>query len=329
MTFGPTESGPSAGGWDHQPVVEVFAVDETSQDAPVVVGVDGSTSAYAAVAWAAREAQLHRCALRIVSAVGALGPYDEISLPPDYFVKRDEVIRGHLDEASAIARTTYPDAAHAEITTAILEGGERQALIEASKSARMVVVGSRGLGQMTAVLAGSVATALGAHAHSPVVVIRGHAGQTSDTGSVVVGVDGTDNSRPALATAFEEAALRGVGVVAVHTWSQFSQSSVFVDQLGLSSDASGVAEQAVLAESLAGWSECYPQTRVDRVVAQGKPARELQERSADAELLVVGSRGRGGLAGMLLGSTSAELLHTATCPLMIVRSGPAGSPDGS
>lgn len=296
-------------------------MDIAKANAPVVVGVDGSTAGYGAVSWAAREAQLHHCELKIVSATGAVGPYGEVSLPPDYFVQRDRVIREHLEEAAAIARTTYSDATRATITTEILEGPERPALIEASETARMIVVGSRGLGQVTAVLAGSVAVGLGAHAHCPVVVIRPKTGQTSEAGSIVVGVDGTANSRPALAAAFDEATLRGVGIVAVHTWSQFSQSSVFVDQVGMSWDAVQDAEQSVLAESLAGYSDSHPQVPIERVVTKAKPARELQERSVNAELLVVGTRGRGGFAGMVLGSTSAELVHTATCPLMIVRSG--------
>lgn len=296
-------------------------MDAVELKAPVVVGIDGSARAYAAVSWAAREAQRHGCALHIVSALGDLNPHENgIRLPQSYFADRDRAVHAHLDEAVAIARTTRTATSSTEITSSVLDGPARPALLEASKSARMVVVGSRGLGQITAALAGSVAVALAAHAQSPVVVIRGHAGQTSGTGDVVVGVDGTENSLPALAAAFEEASLRATGLVAVHTWSPFTLPRAFDDQLDLPWDEVEAAEQAVLAESLAGWSERYPETSVTRTVVRGRSAAELRERAADAELLVVGSQGRGGFAGMLIGSTSTALLHTAECPLMIVRS---------
>jgi nucleotide-binding universal stress UspA family protein len=296
-------------------------VDAFELNAPVVVGIDGSTGAYAAVSWAAREAQLHGCALHIVSALGGSTPYgDGIRPPPSYFADRDRAVHAHLDEAAAIARTTHTATSTTEITTSVLDGSARPALLEASKSARMVVVGSRGLGQITAALAGSVAVALAAHAHSPVVIIRGHSGQTSGTGDIVVGVDGTENSLPALRVAFEEASLRATGLDAVHTWSPFTLSRAFDDQLDLPWDEVEAAEQAALAESLAGWSERYPETSVTRTVVRGRSAAELRDRAAGAELLVVGSHGRGGFAGMLIGSTSTVLLHTADCPLMIVRS---------
>jgi nucleotide-binding universal stress UspA family protein len=97
-------------------------------------------------------------------------------------------------------------------------------------------------------------------------------------------------------------------------------SRAFDDQLDLPWDEVEAAEQAALAESLAGWSERYPATSVTRTVVRGRSAAELRDRAAGAELLVVGSHGRGGFAGMLIGSTSTVLLHTADCPLMIVRS---------
>ncbi len=290
-------------------------------DAPVVVGIDGSVPSYAAVSWAAREAKLHHCPLRLVSALGAVSPHGDLRLPPRYFADRDRAVHDHLAVAAAIAHTTDTSTTVTEITTDVLEGAERPALIEESKSARMVVVGSRGLGHVSAVLAGSVAVALAAHAHSPVVVIHGQTGQTSGVGNVVVGVDGTENGVPALEAAFTEAALRGTRVVAVHTWSQFAVSSAYCDELDMEWDEVDVAERAVLAEALAGWSERYPEVPVTRAVVRGNAAGTLRDRAVGAELLVVGTRGRGGFEGMVLGSTSATLLHSAQCPIMIVRSG--------
>ncbi|WP_235871076.1 universal stress protein [Rhodococcus spongiicola] len=296
-------------------------MDIVETKAPVVVGIDGSATSFAAVSWAARESRLHGCSLRIVSALGAPTPYgDGIRLPHSYFADRDRAVHANLEEAAAIARTTDTASSITEITTDVLDGPARPALIEVSKSARMLVVGSRGLGQVTAVLAGSVATALASHANCPVVVIREQPGQSSGPSEVVVGVDGTEHSKPALDAAFAEASLRGARLVAVHTWSAFDLSTAFDDQLDLPWDEVEVAEQVVLAESLAGSAERYPDTEVARVVVRGSSADSLRTRAADADLLVVGTHGRGGFAGMLLGSTSAALLHTASCPLMIVRS---------
>ncbi|WP_137724190.1 universal stress protein [Prescottella subtropica] len=287
----------------------------TAPRAPIVVGVDGSDTARAAVAWAAHAAHLHERPLRIVSALGAPTPYgDGIRLPQSYFVDRDRAVHTYLDDAAHIARTEAPDI---DTTTDVLEGPARPALLDAASSAHLIVVGSRGLGRVTAALAGSVAVALTAHAHCPVVVVRNRA--VPVVGDVLVGVDGTDNSRPALAAAFDEATLRGRTLAAVHTWSPLSMSTAFDDQLDLPWDEVEVAEQAVLAESLAGWTDRYPDTPVTRAVVRGNTAAILSERSVDAELLVVGSHGRGGFAGMLLGSTSTTLLHTVSCPLMIVR----------
>ncbi|CAM3050445.1 universal stress protein [Prescottella defluvii] len=295
-------------------------MDTIGTKAPVVVGIDGSSTSFAAVSWAARTAGLHDCPLRIVTALGAPTPYgDGVRLPPSYFADRDRAAHTNLEEAAAIARTTDTPTNITDIATEVLDGPARPALIEASTSARMVVVGSRGLGRVTGVLAGSVAVALAAHAHSPVVVIRRPAHLVSGGRYVVVGVDGTENAGPALAAAFGEASLRGSGLLAIHTWSTFELSTAFDDQLDLQWDEVEVAERAVLAECLAGWRERRPEIEVTALVVRGNAAEELRIRAADAELLVVGSHGRGGFAGMLLGSTSSVLLHSADCPLMIVR----------
>ncbi|WP_305091454.1 universal stress protein [Prescottella sp. R16] len=287
----------------------------TAPRAPIVVGIDGSDTSRAAVTWAAHTAHLHERPLRIVSALGAPTPYgDGIRLPQSYFVDRDRATHTHLDDAARTAREEAPDI---DVTTDVLEGPARPALLDAATTAHAIVVGSRGLGRVTATLAGSVAVALSAHAHCPVVVVRNH--DVPAGGDIVVGVDGTDNSRPALAAAFDEATRRGRTLTAVHTWSPFSMSTAFDDQLDLPWDEVEVAEQAVLAESLAGWADRYPNTPVTRAVVRGNTADILAEHAAEAELLVVGSHGRGGFAGMLLGSTSATLLHSVSCPLMIVR----------
>ena len=138
---------------------------------------------------------------------------------------------------------------------------------------------------------------------------------------MVVGVDGSPTSEPALAMAFEEAAIRGAELVAVHAWVEFASDTVYASarQFFVDWDAIENREREMLAERLAGWREKYPDVTVRRVVMGGRPARCLVEQAADAQLLVVGSRGHGGFAGMLLGSTSHALIHHAPCPLLVVR----------
>jgi nucleotide-binding universal stress UspA family protein len=138
-------------------------------------------------------------------------------------------------------------------------------------------------------------------------------------GPVVVGVDGSATSDAAVATAFDEASWRGADLVAVHSWLENAADA----ELLRPGDAEWARieqnEAEVLAERMAGWQEKYPDVTVRRVLAQGKPVERLLEYAVGAQLIVVGSRGRGGLTGMLLGSTSGALIYHATCPLLVVR----------
>jgi len=157
---------------------------------------------------------------------------------------------------------------------------------------------------------------LAAHAQCPVVVVRGP--EPDDPMSpIVVGVDDTPVSEAAIAFAFQAAADRGVPLIAVHTW-----WDTFLDQSPavLFRDEEQVYAQEQLAERLAGWSEKYPQVEVSRVVTRDRPAHLLLEQSRDAQLVVVGSRGHGEFAGLVLGSVSNALVHKAGCPVAVVRS---------
>jgi nucleotide-binding universal stress UspA family protein len=186
----------------------------------------------------------------------------------------------------------------------------------------MVVLGSRGLGGFTGLLVGSTAVSLAAYGQCPVAVVRGRtlADPPPGSGPVVVGVDGSPTSEGAIEVAFDEASFRGVGLVAVHTWSDVTVGSAFdIAAVSLDWQAVETDEQRLLAERLAGWQEKYPDVRVHRVVTRDRPVRSLLAQAGNAQLLVVGSRGRGGFAGMVLGSTSQALLHHAPCPVLVVR----------
>jgi nucleotide-binding universal stress UspA family protein len=198
-------------------------------------------------------------------------------------------------------------------------------LIEQSRQASMLVLGGRGLGGFSDLLTGSVPMAVAGRAHSPVVVVRGAALPPAD-GPVVVGVDGTPTSEAAVAFAFAEASARGSELIAVHAWSDTLLDTVLATGSPVWDFAPVRLHAAeILAERLAGWPEQYPDVRVTREVVHVRPAEALVSRAESASLLVVGTRGRGGFVGLLLGSTSQQLLHHAPCPVAVVRGASAAS----
>ncbi|ANS32034.1 universal stress protein (plasmid) [Rhodococcus opacus] len=289
-------------------------------DAPIVVGVDGSAPALDAVRWAAREAALRTVPLLLASSViarpGTFG--DAINLSAGSFTDLEAMGKQRLDTAAEFASKVTSDIP-LTVRTTLLEGAPAAVLLELAETARMLVVGSRGLGEFTGGLIGSVSTAVATHAPCPVVVVRGT--PPIDAGPVVVGVDGSPRSEAAIGAAFEEARIRRTDLVAVHAWSDFDLTTVFTTDLSdrdLGWAEIATAEEAVLSESLAGWHEMYPDVAVRKVVVRDRPVHHLVELSHHAQLVVTGSRGRGGFTALLLGSTSRALLHASHCPLMVV-----------
>ncbi|MGQ4601394.1 universal stress protein [Nocardia sp. R6R-6] len=284
---------------------------------PLIAAVDGSAISHQAVAWAAVEAALHHRPLHILTSMalpGGFGPGMTLSESDLEWMRRDgERI---VTEASRIARAAVPGEELA-LTTEVSFDILIPTLIDRSHQVKMLVVGSRGLGAFERGMLGSVSTAVTRHAHCPVAVIHDVAGIEPEWADkpVVVGVDGTSNSVPAVELAFEEASLRKVGLSAVHTWSD----ATGLDFPAPGGDAALESEEALLAEQLAGYRERYPDVPVRRIVKVDRPARALLDESENAQLLVVGSHGRGGFASMLLGSTSNTLLHSAQCPMIVVR----------
>lgn len=292
---------------------------ETYRAGPVVVGVDGSSSALAAVRWAAEEAAAHHVKLRIVHAIGVpdFFPGGAISPASELFNVLERDAKGVLADAERVAAEEAPQLA---VNTTATTDGVVLALINESESARSVVLGPSDRGALTGALLGSATVTLAAHAHCPVVAVRGSGKRRGLDAPVVVGVDGSALSDDALAHAFGQAAFRDRPLVAVHAWSDRDSSEVF-SQARMAHEWEPLerAEERVLAERLAGWSDRYPNVRVSRDVVRAKPRERLLEWSERAALLVVGSRGRGGFTGMLLGSTSQTLLHHAECPVMVLR----------
>jgi nucleotide-binding universal stress UspA family protein len=204
-----------------------------------------------------------------------------------------------------------------EINSEMLLGRDVPALVDLSKDAQLMVVGCRGrTGQHRRSL-GSVSTGLIHHAHCPVAVIHDEVPSSLQSPKlpVVLGIDGSRASESAIAIAFDEASWRGVDLVALHVWSDTDISTVF----GIDSSAVQSAADKTLAESLAGWQERYPEVVVRRVVEFERPVRHLLELAEKAQLVVVGSHGRGGFAGMVLGSVSTAVAQEARVPVIVGR----------
>jgi nucleotide-binding universal stress UspA family protein len=279
---------------------------------PVVVGVDGSASAYRAVEWAAGEAHRRGVGLRLVRAFSWTTADHPTGWVARYRNEMLDVSRRQVARAVRVAADTRSDV-EAESQVAI--GAPIEVLSSEARRAQLLVLGDRGLGEVAGLVLGSVAVSLAASGACPVVVVRGE--RAGADGAVVVGVDGSPVSEAALAFAFDAAAARGVDLVAVHAWSP----TAIDEELASLVEWDASAESAVLAERLAGWGQKYPQVAVRRTVVRDGAVRALVAASAGAQLVVVGSRGRGNAAGLLLGSVSHGVLHGAHCPVAVVRPG--------
>ncbi|MFV2100567.1 universal stress protein [Micromonospora sp. LOL_024] len=284
--------------------------------APVVVGVDGSEIALHAVRAAAREAAYRHRPLRIVQAF--IWPLMDVPLGPAPGAPAEGGLRNEAErcvaEAAAEAAEVAPEVA---VTGVVVDGAATAVLLAEARDAALTVLGNRGLGGFAGLLLGSVAVQVSAHADSPVLVVGD--GSRTD-GPVVVGVDGSERSREAVGFAFEEAAWRAAELVAVHAWlypTPVGPGDIL--PLVYDLDAFREEEERTLAESVAGWSERYPEVTVRRRPVRGSPARALVAESRSAQLVVVGARGRGALGGLLLGSVSHAVLHHAHAPVAIVR----------
>lgn len=286
----------------------------------IVAAVDGSISSRHAADWAADEAAQRHEPLRLAHSADTTAFAYGARLAPTQTLFDELQAEGRrvLSEVRTAVLDRHPDL---EVTVALHMSGPVAALLEESDTALLVVVGSRGTGGFPGIVVGSTAVAVAEHARSPVAVVRGHHTDEAPptAGPVVVGVDGSPTSNAAVAAAFDEASWRGGNLVAVHAW---DAPFTYSPPPNPDRDRWDVAEHEVLAERLAGWQEKYPGVTVRRVVDRKAPVGSLLDHALGARLLVVGSRGHGGFAGLLLGSTSQALVRHATCPVLVVRPRP-------
>ena len=283
----------------------------------ILVCVDGSAASDAAIAWATREAVMRQLPITLMHAVPPVvvgWPVGQLYTDTPEWQKQNG--QHVIDQARKTLSASLSESESPEIHTEMEYSSVVQTLIDASKDASMIVAGSQGLGSLGRLLLGSVTTALTHHAHCPVAVIHsdGSVARISNA-PVLLGIDGSPASEAATALAFDEASHRGGGLLALHAWSDVG---VF-PMLGMDWRDSERKGQEILAERLAGWQERYPDVHVERLIVCDKPSRWLLQESERAQLVVVGSRGRGGFTGMLLGSVSSAVAQSATVPVIVVR----------
>ena len=282
----------------------------------VTVGVDGSPASGTAVEWAITESRYRQLPLLLVHVV------DYPLLSGTVLAQAaSPVLVTESPLLSAEAARVHRLAPNLEVDTRLIMGGPAAELIELSRHSVLTVLGQRGQGGFAGLLLGSVGAHVAVHAHGPVVVVpAGAPAPGTFGGRIVVGVDDSPQAQEALAFAFEEASARAAALTAVHAWA-------VPDRGAADENADHVLgyHREMLAAALADWRGKYPDVSVRQRLVYGTPARSLLSAVTELDLLVVGSRGRGGFAGLLLGSTSQALLHHAPCPVAVVREMPHGA----
>jgi len=196
-----------------------------------------------------------------------------------------------------------------------------RALLEAAAGASLLVVGARGLGGFHGLLIGSVSQHCLRHASCPVAVVHrseGAAPTGAEAGRIVVGIDGSAAARRALEWALDEARARTAALDVVYAWHLPHEARVPVATLGMEPDLLEDAARVTLDEAVDGQDTGGLSSPLNRVLAYGRPTPSILERADGADLVVVGSRGRGGFSGLLLGSVSQQVAHHATCPVVVI-----------
>ena len=292
---------------------------DTTAEATVVVGVDGSEGSFEALIWATHHAQRAKLALLIVTVTEIPAIYTPLgapALPPGSTF--DDLERQGMDvNARAVADAEAFDLGIQVFGTAVI-GTPVAALLEATKPGDMLVVSATSHhGRLTDLL-GSVATGVVHRAHGPIVVVHGAVPHDAPLNRIVVGIDGWDESRIALEWACDTAALTSGMIEVVHAWEYPYRTHESVP--GAPREEMQRDAQALVDSMVNELSNDRRKFVTGKVVVEGAAAEVLIDASADADLLVVGSRGQGGLRSWLLGSVSRKVVHHASRPVAVIPS---------
>jgi nucleotide-binding universal stress UspA family protein len=282
----------------------------------IVVAVDGSPASTAAAGWAAREAAMRNIPLTVAHAVCTpTATFPPVPYPESLVTSLEDEGKKAIMHAIKIAEEAMPADHAVPIGRKLVYAAPAAALLKMSDAAEMIVMGSNGRGVLARGLLGSVSSTVVRHANCPVAVVRDEELPDPHKAPVLLGTDGSPASELATGIAFDEASRRGVDLVAFHAWSDAAVVDVFdIDWPPVEDEA-----ERSLAESLAGWQERYPDVTVHRLIAKDRAARHLIDQSQTAQLVVVGSHGRGGLSRMVLGSVSNAVLHSVRVPIIVAR----------
>lgn len=292
----------------------------------IVAGIDGSESSLTAATWAARDAQRRGATLRLIHAVVAApagGYLEPTLLAPQASEHQRSSAAVLLQSTAELLAAQHPDL---PIEIAQYDGAPARVLLAQSRSGTIAtVVGADGQGRFSSAFFGSVAARVAAHGHGCIVVAREEPAVAAPLDAVVaVGVDGSTHSRAAIGFAYEEAALRGATLLAIHTWNDKPLNHALGSYpLDINATSIDDQEHRLLETELAGWEQKFPDVPVRMRVLRGSPAPNLLRYATmtgaqPTQLIVVGSRGRGGFAGLLLGSTSQAVMAHAGCSVAIV-----------
>jgi len=284
----------------------------------IIVGVDGSPASDSAASWAAHDAAMRGVSLTLVHVENPAAP-TWAQAPILEQLKGWQQAEGHsiLANAFKIAQDTVGEKADIHINGELLFSATVPTLIELSRDAELIVVGTDGRGALARGLLGSVCSGLVRHAHCPVSVIHEEHPPRSRPAHahVLVGIDGSPNSEVATKIAFHEASRRHVGLVALHAWSDRE----LIELPGIDWSQIKAEEERLLAEALAGCQERYPDVNVTKLLVCNPPARALVDASRSAQLVVVGSHGRNLPTRMVLGSVSNAVVQSVRTPVIVAR----------
>ena len=287
----------------------------------ILVGVDGSKESFAAVKWAAERSKIRSCKLHIICTY-AVASYAAATLDGGYAVLDDAALKEGASQIVKQGVDLAKEVGAPDVHGLVEAGDPAGILIDMSREVDLIVVGSRGGGGFADRLLGTVSSALPAHAHCPVVIVPRHtSGKAfSPVERIVVGSDGSEGATSALKRAVDEAELWDARLTAVAAVPMATGTTMMawlpanIDRDKLLKDVKEGLDKAVDA-ALDG-----RQRKVARHALDGSPSSLLIEFSTAVDLVVVGTRGRGGFAGILLGSTSQTVIAHSTCPVMVVPS---------